>query len=149
MDNVLPLVKERGEEGDVLRNIGLGGARHGTVGNSLIKGIKRNGHAEVFQVLLFVEEEVERDDGNASFFEVLSGEIGGHFAGENVIGVHGGTSVFVIDMRVYLVFGAYWLLAKTTLYFDCSAPSRAKNERQMYAVGLFNKVYAVCGGFVL
>ena len=66
----------------------LGGARHGTGSDFFIKGIEGDGNAEVFKVFLFVQEEVERDDRDASFFVVLFGEISRHFAGQDIICVH-------------------------------------------------------------
>ena len=58
MDDVLPLLEVRRKEGDVLGNVRLGGARHGTGSDLFIKGIEGDGNAEVFKVFLFVQEEV-------------------------------------------------------------------------------------------
>ena len=88
VDNIHPLLQKRREKGHVLRDVGLRGAGHGTGGYLFVEGFKGNRRAEVLQMLLLVQKEMERDDRHISFFIVFFGEISRHFAAENVVTAH-------------------------------------------------------------
>ena len=86
MQNVLALLKKRGEIVHKLRDVHLRGARLGAVCHGGVKLVKRHRLAQIVRVIHAVERIVEADIRNVTLLEMLLGQVGGGAAAQYEIG---------------------------------------------------------------